>query len=276
MELWSPSLIVVVARRQPAPQMKGYLLDRQDDPRIQSMVASQSQLPQSDRYPNHNYSGAYPSSIGTSQMASGPTRTTNTDPSGSLPALSSTASSRSYIGSEGSYGGGASTKNWLLEESGGALQIPSTPPAGPLECPFNFLSCYRNFSSNYEWYYHSLTHFGSVGPPCTNNCCFCDMHFVNSDGRHSWKERLDHIASMHHGIGHRLAAARPDIDLIKYLWDKGLIRKEIYNYLNPPVAPDYSSQSGPTNQSGSINMDFAYTMKSSSRARDRGGRSSRR
>lgn len=276
-ELWSPSLIVVVARRQTPAQMEGYLSDLQSDSRIQGKLASLSQLPQSDRYRSPDYYGASRSNFGTSQMVSGTTRTTNTDPSGSLPALSSTASSRSSAGSDASYGGGGSTNNWLLEEREGALQIPSSPPAVPLECPFYFLHCYDVFSDFQEWYSHSLTHFESVGPPCTNKCCFCYMPFFDSNGRHSWKQRLVHIASIHHRVGHRLAAAQPDFDLFEYLWSKRLISRETYSYLKgPPVDPGYSSQSGSLNHSGSVNMASAYTMNSSSRARDRGGRSSRR
>ena len=41
---------------------------------------------------------------------------------------------------------------------------------GELECPFNQLGCLQTFTDNEEWITHSLTHFGSVGPPTTNRC----------------------------------------------------------------------------------------------------------
>lgn len=276
MELWCPSLIVVVARRQPPAQLQGYMSDWQGDAWNPGKLASRSQLPQSDRYQSHNYYGTPGSSIGTSQLVCRSTRTTDST-SGSLPALSSTASSRSYSGSEASYGGGRGPTNRLLEDREGGLQIPSTPPAVPLECPFNFLSCHRVFSNLQEWYFHSLTHFESVGPPRNNDCCFCDMQFVDSNGWHSWKQRLEHIASIHHHTGNRLSTARPDFKLFEYLWSGRLISKETYQSLKGPQGGrGYPSQSGLTNQSGSVNMDLAYTISSNPRARNRHERLSRR
>lgn len=275
-KLWCPSLIVVVARSQPPVQLQDYMSDLQGDAWNPGKLASRSQLPQSDCYQSHNYYGTPGSSIGTSQLVSRSTRATDST-SGSLPALSSTVSSRSYPESEASYGGGRGTTHRLLEDWGGGLQIPSTPPGVPLECPFNFLSCDRFFSNFQEWYSHSLTHFESVGPPRNNQCCFCDMHFDDSNGCRSWKQRLKHIASIHHHTGNRLSTARPDFQLFEYLWSGRLISTETYQSLKGPHGGrGYPSQSGLTNQSGSGNMDSAYTVSSTRRARDRDGRSFRR
>lgn len=262
-EWQSPSLIVVVTRRQPPPQLQGYLHDSQSDSLIQSKLASQSHLPPSNRYPS--YYGAPGSSIGTSQMVSGSTRTTGAGYSGSLPALSSTASSRSYTGSEASYGGGGMTNKWLLEDEGGGLQIPSPPRMVALECPFNFIDCAREYSSFQEWYRHSLTHFGSAEPPSKNQCCLCDTQFIDPNGSYSWYQRMYHIATVHHFRGERLSNARFDFGLYHYLWSIRQISDADYqNLKGPQVAQGYATQPGIPYQSASANMSNAYTVSSSS------------
>lgn len=115
----------------------------------------------------------------------------------------------------------------LVEESpDGPLILPRPLVAEPIfECPFNFLQCYRSFTDEAEWFEHSLTHFGNVGPPSLNECPFCDRHygqFKSSIPMESWKFRMM-LVSWHLRNGATVATARPDFFLINYLWENNLI-----------------------------------------------------
>ena len=87
---------------------------------------------------------------------------------------------------------------------------------------------------------------------------------------------MEEIAS-HHQLGHRLAHARPDFELFKYLWDKRLI--EDAHYKNLMGAKGLSAYSTPPTSPNSpiapISYDSVYTVTHNGRARGQGGRGRR-
>ena len=106
-----------------------------------------------------------------------------------------------------------------------------------LECPFDRLGCHLHYSDLAGWFWHSLSHFqidgsfaGTLPPPNSTTCCFCEKKFTATMGIDCWRQRLAHYA-YHHLHGHSLATAEPDIGLYKYLWDNGLIDQGAYSEL---------------------------------------------
>lgn len=114
------------------------------------------------------------------------------------------------------------------------LVLPRLLIAEPIfECPFNFIQCYRSFTDEAEWFKHSLTHFGNVGPPSLNECPFCDRHdgqFTSSLPMESWTFRM-RVVSWHLRQGARVGTARPDFFLINHLWENNLMSKAQYRNL---------------------------------------------
>lgn len=134
----------------------------------------------------------------------------------------------------------------LVPDNSGALTPNHLPPLRDtlrdppvLECPFNSFRCTRYYAMENikEWFDHSLTHFRVGGrhprillPPISNQCCFCDKKFYNTDGLQCWMDRMKHVA-WHHHAGHKLAHARPDFKLFRYLWENGIIDNTEYREL---------------------------------------------
>ncbi|MCJ1389591.1 hypothetical protein MMC18_002448 [Xylographa bjoerkii] len=146
----------------------------------------------------------------------------------------------------------------LEHDHQGALHIAPLRHHVVFECPFNFLYCLMTFASFSEWLAHSLTHFKKITPPEKNECCFCDEKFEKSDGMRSWRDKMEHTA-LHHQLGHKLAHARPDFALYKFLWNKRIIEPGEYkeligghsrsaasSYPSPPSSPDNISASNRT------------------------------
>lgn len=158
----------------------------------------------------------------------------------------------------------------LLQEDAGVLQIP--PPSGTpsFECPFNFFSCTEVFSNSEDWYRHSLVHFRNAALPNKIGCCHCDAKFVGPD---SWRQRMEHMALIHHRLGHRSSHARPDFELHHHLWNKRVISHDDFRALTgQQPATGYPSQSGTSYQPGSANManmSAAYTTPNRSTGRSR-------
>ncbi|KAL8826513.1 MAG: hypothetical protein Q9170_007374 [Blastenia crenularia] len=127
------------------------------------------------------------------------------------------------------------------EKALGGVHLPSEDtsfaPGALLECPFNHLRCYKKYacSSTHEWYVHSLQHFGTTKPPCSNRCCFCDATFESPDGFQSWHQRMEHI-SLHQRSGQTLLRARPDFQLYTFLWRRKLINDLQYNSIKGSLA----------------------------------------
>ena len=184
-------------------------------------------LPGSPYSRTHGQRGLPELSIRTSMQVSGSDHTRQS----SLPALSFTAT-RTESDIPSSVGRRQLEQEQRILEPGpdGTLQV-TVPPRRPLECPFNLLYCLRDFASEKDWVEHSLTHFNTenrvVGPPKCNRCCFCDTQFEDSNALKSWGERMQHVR-LHHQLGHRLAIARPDFELFKYLYDNRLISDADY------------------------------------------------
>lgn len=132
-----------------------------------------------------------------------------------------------------------------------------------LECPFNFLRCTKSYPlQNWnEWFEHSISHFKVEGlrprtafPPTSNQCCFCDMTFENSDGLQSWRERMKHVA-WHQHAGHSLSHARPDFKLFRYLWEEGIISSLEYREVGDLVSTSRTQEETQIVPKSSLHMD---------------------
>ena len=241
--------------------MNSYLADCNDS-RLPSRIAQASRLqvhvPPASAYPGP----------GTSMLLSGDS---------SLAALTRASSAASLPSASSAMGGRALEYGRVLRaDQHDVLQIPPLSPTIVFECPFQFNHCLLTFTNYSQWFNHSLEHFKRHDPPAKNKCCFCDKEFNETNGLTSWKRRMEEIAS-HHQLGHRLAHARPDFELFKYLWDKKIIGDAHYKnlmgakglsaYSTPPTSPN-SSTASPTS-------DAVYTVTHDGRRRGQRGRERR-
>lgn len=156
---------------------------------------------------------------------------------GDLPGLSlggSTRSCESISSSLGEYEISERLHTLVQLTPDGPLVLPPLLVAEPIfECPFYFLDCFLSFRDESEWFEHSLTHFGKVGPPSLNECPFCERHygrFTSSIPMESWRVRMMFV-SLHVRQGARVGTARPDFCLITYLWENKLMNEAQYRNL---------------------------------------------
>lgn len=223
-------------------------LESRDDSRLPRHIATQSRLPQQYTYPNVNRPAA-----GTSMLVSG---------ANSLAALTNASSASTTPSVSSSLGGRQLETSRLLEpDHQNALQVAPLRHPVIFECPFNFLYCLLSFTNFNEWFAHSVTHFRGIAPPNSNKCCFCDKTFKENPGQHCWKEKLCHTA-LHHQLGHKLAHARPDFELHRYLWIKRLIDTAEYKALTGGSTGHVPATSTHLNQvvSQAISNSTAYTI----------------
>ncbi|MCJ1277483.1 hypothetical protein MMC21_005296 [Puttea exsequens] len=155
----------------------------------------------------------------------------------------------------------------IVEGSDGFLR-PRQP--GQLECPLQVLGCHAEFSNaDYDdWRQHSFTHFFTasqkvVPPPTSNACPFCEVTFQNDDGYLSWDQMLQHIR-LHHLDASGLEHGRPDLTLIRYLWQNRVIEDEDYQLLT-----DYQPLQQITKGeiSGPLSIPIEYKNRSHPRKR---------
>ena len=192
-----------------------------DDARISRLIATQSELPVYSRTMTAVHEA--PGSIfgGSSSTPDSP----------SLPAITRTGTYSSSCSISSSIGNRVLPMRVLEQHPQQPLSVP--PPPGPsiYECPFNYLHCLCTFSNFEDWYVHSLTHFASVGPPTSTECCFCDEKFQNAIGGVCWRYRMEHV-ELHHQWGHRLSHARPAFGMIRYLWENKIIDNWLFKELS--------------------------------------------
>lgn len=263
--------------RPQRPAIQTYLSSNEDS-RLPRQLALQSTLPNAELYHTHDYHGPPSGSHGTSLLLSAGdhTRDSMTQDLAALTMASSVVSPESVSSSMGARQ--LDNQPLLEQDQAGALIVGPLRRSKVLECPFNLLCCFEAFADTdaREWILHSLTHFGHVGPPSSNRCCFCDAVFDSHDGVRSWHNRMNHVF-LHHRLGHSLSCARPDFQLYIYLWNHHVITDADYRdirgnsvdrsrhvraYPTPPVSPNERS------------IAVAQTAYSSSRQRR--GRSPRR
>lgn len=241
-------------RRPHHPAIVTYLRDTTDS-RLPQRLAEQSIFPTSNGHRGGGDHGPPGSSTGTSMLVAGSKHTSFSDLA-ALTTSSSLPASESVQSSLGARQLETPNSRLLAEGEGGVLVVDRVRAEGKLECPFNFLFCRETFSKMEDWVKHSMTHFGKVGPPDSNQCCFCDEKFNSSTEIFSWAKRMEHVA-YHHQLGCRLAAARPDFELYAYLWNKRLITDAEYRdlkgnnedraratlaYPSPPASPEEQSK----------------------------------
>ena len=250
-------------RDEPLPlptPLSTYLEDRTDS-HLPRRLAAQSIIPHS------NLNLAPRPGVGTSMLLSG---------NSSLAALTSAGSASSAPSVSSAMGERALGPPRILEiDDQGALQVPPLTLAPVFECPFNFLSCLLTFTTFPGWFAHSLGHFRGINPPNANKCCYCDQRFHENDGQRSWRARMEHVA-MHCQLGHRLAHARPDFELYRYLWSNRLLDNASYKSLMGPsnsrtsAASAYPSPpTSPNTTTMSASNDSVYTVTNDSRRRRR-------
>lgn len=211
-----------------SPAIQDYL-DDENEPGILPRLAAQSRWPASHIHQGPGCCGPR-DDLGTSLFVSSSDCTRRSGASQDLPALTRGVSvaTRSVSTSVGTR---QLNRPRILELGpGGALVLPPLIEPRVLECPFHQLFCLLTFSNTEDWISHSLEHFKNVPPPRENKCCFCPEEFRCSTGVRSWRQRMWHIA-FHHQLGHRLATARPDFELFRYLWNHRLIDDAEYRDL---------------------------------------------
>ena len=203
-----------MAQRDGRPSLQRYL-SQQDDPSVIARIARQSHLPGFAGSGSGTLCGTdrQRDSYSTSGMPSVPI---------SVPTLTMGATVVSP-----SFSTRTRASRPDLPESGTNTLVQVT-----LDCPFLFTGCDRQFSNFPNWLSHSLAHFENVPPPSRNFCNFCEEMFEAQDGLQSWMEKLDHTYH-HHVWGHRLAQGRPDAALYCYLWETGLLTRELWKQLMP-------------------------------------------
>lgn len=229
-------------------------MNDQTDSRLPQVLAARSRFPPSYSPQIFQYHGQQERSYGTSMAMS-----YNSDGTrhSSVPELTiATSRETSSINSSVGVRAADGQQRILDLDQGGVLVVPPLQQQRILECPFNLAYlCPMTFSNENDWITHSLTHFNTrqraIEPPTSNKCCFCEAEFHSSTAYQSWAERMRHVC-LHHRLGHRLAHARPDFGLFKYLFDNRLIsdaeyrdlKGNIYNrsqraaYPTPPTSPD--------------------------------------
>lgn len=199
-------------------------LNHNDDSRLPQHLARQSTIPNAARHRTHHNHGLSPRSDGTSLLLSGGDHTGDSATQ-DLAALTRASSLRSSESIPTSMAARHLDSLPILEQDqSGALIVGPNRRLTVLECPFNLLYCFEDFSdSNLTgWILHSLTHFRKVEPPKSNKCCFCEEVFKSPDGVTSWQDRMNHVF-LHHRLGHSLSCARPDFDLYTYLWNNHVL-----------------------------------------------------
>jgi hypothetical protein len=196
-----------------------FLNDDQDSA-LARRIAQRSTLPDATKYVRGNYVGTEKPNAATSMLMSG---------SDNLAGLTDTTSLSSPASVATSMGNRAleSRARVLVSDGNQAIQIAPLEGNPVYECPFSFILCFFNFSSINDWSQHTLTHFRGVPPPQRNKCCFCEDEWHSQNGKESWKAKLEHLA-VHFHLGHRLAHARPDFGLHRYMWEQRLMRDEDY------------------------------------------------
>ena len=243
--------------------IEAYLADQQAS-RLPQRLAEASRLPGSRIDQFGVYQGGPPRSNGTSLLHSG---------SDNLPAYTNAPTNSDTVSLSSSFGGRQLAPRLLEQprQAGGALEIPP-PPTPVFECPFNFRRCLLTFANKEEWFTHSLSHFQDVDPPKTNKCCFCDDEFSAPTGMECWRKRMTHVAS-HHELRCRLAFARPDFEMFKYLWDNKVIKtvefKDLMGYSNAWAAQAYPSPPQSPTERTRKETSRPYTVTNTNRRRER-------
>lgn len=199
-----------------------------NEPRILQIQATSSSLP------HFNAPTEPPHRAGTSLLVSLSGRESST---GDLPELllgGSVRSCESISSSHGEHEISERPHTLVQVTPDGPLVLPPPLVAEPIfECPFYFLDCFHSFRDQSEWFKHSLTHFGKVGPPSLNECPFCERHygqFTSSIPMESWRVRMM-LVSSHIRQGAKIGTARPDFFLISYLWENKLMNEAQYRNL---------------------------------------------
>ncbi|KAI9854288.1 MAG: hypothetical protein M1824_000506 [Vezdaea acicularis] len=94
-------------------------------------------------------------------------------------------------------------------------------------CPFHWLECYNREREELQNLVKSIQHFRGKPPPTIAICLFCDNTFRHADGNTCWEQLMEHMAH-HHRNGANFAYSRPDLHLIWYMRENGLVGEAFY------------------------------------------------
>ena len=274
----------VSRRTNEQPQLRAFLEDKEHS-LIVGLIARRSKLPRVEEGQQRHAGGHGTSVLVTSRDGTRESITTSRD----LAALTSSPTLNTLDSISSSVGRRQLEHGYLLDvESDGVLTARrSVHFPMQLECSFYLLDCHLVFSDFEDWLTHSLDHFSrrvlngpskSVHPPTSVACCFCDKRFTHVDGRKAWRHRMVHVMN-HHLLGHRVAHARPDFELYKYLWDNHIIEDAVYweikgnsedrsQRIGGTISPPVSPVSPPPASA----QEMAYTYTSDRRHDRRGSR----
>ena len=253
-------------------------VDDQSDPHLPRVLATRSSLPHNRQVEVHGRQTPQPRSQATSMLMSASSEGTRHN---SLPALTiATSRTTSSVASSIGVRQLENQQRMLDLADGDVLVVPPLQEQRILECPFNVVYyCLMTFANEEDWIKHSLTHFCKketvVEPPTSNACCFCDKVFNSPRPCQSWAERMRHVC-LHHCLGHRLAHARPDFALYKYLFNNHLISDGDYRELKgnshgraKRAVPNFTPPTSPNSPDGSNAGAPVYAEMNRGRREDR-------
>jgi hypothetical protein len=253
------------------------------------IAAATCQLPPNGGIVNR-YDSMYPRSTGqrTSIAVHSRSEVPSTTASDNVPHLTHGNSNASSVGSADTDIASSLDGMRTLESVDGVLQVPvPAHPHADLICPFQILDCEEPFNNVWEWKTHVFSHFHGQPCPVTAKCFLCECTFDQSRDDHAaraWNEMLSHMAAVHfRGLGQRLATARTDFALMRWMYNRRIITAAQFTRTQsmpvPTVLPGTSSEvvnmpmapppPPPPSASASVGHDAAYTVHASSRRESR-------
>lgn len=197
---------------------------------------------------------------------------TNSVPELSQP--SNSASVRSFLESiDTNLASDLGSQNLLEEDEDGNLVVPQNERAiANYQCLFRILSCEKTFDRIDHWKTHVQSHFRTCPPPNTGQCPVppCTYSTQSSRRGEAWGALLDHVAEAHILRGESLENARPDIDLMHYMYCNNIISQDQLRLIQLPAAheqPGYSPVQGPVRSTVGSSDEPCFTYANIRRER---------
>lgn len=155
---------------------------------------------------------------------------------------------------------------------------PSAPSADQVvyRCLFYILPCDHQSDNIDTWKTHVLSHFRGTRLPPTAICQWCPLEFkqpsntstststsINTNTHQTWNAMLTHVAHDHFEKGHTLASARPNFELMKYMYNSKIITEDQLKAIQlcpSPDSPAYHPSQDPVRASiGSSDEPYCST-----------------
>lgn len=166
--------------------------------------------------------------------------------------------------------------NMLETDSTGNLVASPPAPSAPsadrfvYRCLFYILPCDHQSDNIETWKTHVLSHFRGTRLPPTAICQWCPLEFkqpntsnLNAHAHQTWDAMLTHVAHDHFEKGHTLASARPNFELMKYMYNSKIITEDQLKTIQlcpSPDSPAYHPSQDPVRASiGSSDEPYCST-----------------